>query len=111
MAPPGRVYTETKHRRSTISGVTYAFVNDIAASWDHYQRFAEALDGSPPEGLVVHAAGPTDEGIRIIGVWASEEAWQRFRAERLGADAEGVAHVPRVFRELRPTHVVRGEAE
>jgi len=86
--------------------VTYAFVTDFAASWEHYQRFAEALDGPTPAGLVLHAAGPTDEGFRIIAVWDSEDAWERFRADRLGSDTETIAHVPPVFRALRPTHVV-----
>lgn len=88
--------------------MTYAFLEDIAASWEQYARFASALEGPPPEGLVVHAAGPTDEGFRIIAIWESEEAWQRFRADRLGLDVERVALVPPVIRSLRPAHVVRG---
>lgn len=90
--------------------MTYAFVEDIAASWQHYERFAAALEEPLPDGLVLHAAGPTDEGFRIIGVWESEEAWQRFRTERLGVEAEDVSRVPPVFRSLRPTHIVRGDA-
>jgi len=86
--------------------MTYAFVEDVAASWEHYGRFAQAFEGPPPEGLVLHAAGPTDEGFRIIAVWETEAAWNRFRADRLGDDAEAVAHVPPVFRDLRPAHVV-----
>lgn len=88
--------------------MSYAFVEDIAASWEHYQRFAAALDGSVPDGLVLHAAGPTEEGFRIIGVWESEEAWNRFRAERLGSEAEAVAQVPPTFRALRLAHIVHG---
>lgn len=88
--------------------MTYAFVEDIAASWQGYERFAAALEGPPPEGLLLHAAGPTDEGFRIIAVWESEEAWERFRSERLGPEAEQVARVPPVFRALHATHLVRG---
>ena len=58
--------------------MSYVVVEDVAASWEQYQRFANALAGSAPAGLIVHAAGPTDEGFRIVGVWESEEAWQRF---------------------------------
>jgi hypothetical protein len=86
----------------------YAFVNDVAASWEHYRRFAKALEGPIPDGLVLHAAGPTDEGFRIIAVWESEEAWERFRADRLGTDVENVAHVPPTFRPLHATHLVQG---
>jgi hypothetical protein len=89
----------------------YAFVNDVAASWEHYQRFVEAFEGPLPDGLVLHAAGPTDEGFRIIAVWESEDAWERFRADRLGTEVESLAHVPPTFRPLQATHVVRGRGE
>src|SRR4029079_3098718 len=59
------------------SDMPYAFVNDVAASWEHYQRFERAFEGAIPDGLVLHAAGPTDEGFRIIAVWESEDAWER----------------------------------
>ena len=88
----------------------YAFVNDVAASWEHYQSFAKAFAGPVPEGLVLHAAGPTDEGFRIIDVWESEDAWERFRADRLGNDVETGAYAPPTFRALQATHIVRGNA-
>jgi hypothetical protein len=86
----------------------YAFVSDVAASWEQYERFAQALEGPAPEGLVIHTAGPTDEGFRIIAVWESKDAWTRFRADRLGPDVETVAHVAPTFRPLHVTHVVHG---
>jgi hypothetical protein len=88
--------------------VPYAFVEDVAASWERYARFAAALEGPPPDGLLLHAAGPTDEGFRIIGVWESEADWDRFRENRLGGEAGSVGEVPTTVRVLRPTHVVRG---
>jgi hypothetical protein len=90
------------------TAATYAFVEDVAASWERYARVASALSGPPPEGLIVHAAGPTDEGFRIIAVWESEEAWQRFLADRLGGVGDADADLPPVVRPLRPAHVVRG---
>jgi hypothetical protein len=59
----------------------YGVVIDVPASWDTYERVAAALAGTPP-GMIVHAAGPTDEGFRVIDVWESEEAWRSF-TERL----------------------------
>jgi len=88
--------------------MSYVVVEDVAASWEHYRRFAEALVGPAPAGLIVHAAGPTDEGFRIVGVWESEDAWQRFLADRLGEAGEADAHVPLVSRPLRPAHIVIG---
>jgi hypothetical protein len=90
--------------------MTYAFVSDVAASWEHYGHFAKALAGPLPDGLVLHAAGPTDEGFRIIAVWESEDAWQRFRTDRLDAAAESVGQVPPTFRALQATHLVQGRA-
>ena len=86
----------------------YAFVEDIAASWEHYERFAAAFAGPVPAGLVLHAAGPTDEGFRIIGVWESEADWDRFRTDRLDPGAETVGEVRPTVRVLRPAHVVHG---
>ena len=89
--------------------MSYVVIEDVAASWEHYRRFAEALTGPIPAGLIVHAAGPTEEGFRIVGVWESEEAWRGFLADRLGEGAGRDGTVPPVSRPLRPAHLVIGE--
>ena len=87
--------------------MSYAFVQDIAATWEQYEHLAAAI-AARPEGLVIHVAGPTDEGFRIIGVWESEAAWERFEAERqrehasAPADADHVSRAPTEARRLRP---------
>lgn len=89
--------------------VAYAYVQDVASSWDQYERVAAGLVDPPPTGLLVHVAGPTDEGVRIIDVWESEEAWERFRAERLApaiAALGGPSRPEPTFRDLHPEHVV-----
>ena len=64
--------------------MTYAFVQDVdGGNWDMYQRIIEEAGDQRPEGLVVHVAGPTDRGVRIINVWESEAACQRFLAKQL----------------------------
>jgi len=86
----------------------YVLVEDVAASWESYERFAAGLVGRTPEGLILHAAGRTDEGFRIVEVWESEDAWRRF-AERIDQSADGpFASAPRYLRDLRPTHLVLG---
>ena len=89
--------------------MSYVVVEDVAASWEQYRWFADALAGPAPAGLIVHAAGPTDEGFRIVAVWESEEAWDGF-AERVRS-AQGSSAPFQVFRELRPAHVVYGRRE
>ena len=89
--------------------MAYAYVHDVASSWVQYELVAAALVDPPPEGLLVHLAGPTDEGVRIIDVWESEDAWEHFRAERLApaiAALGGPSRPEPAFRDLHPEHVV-----
>jgi hypothetical protein len=39
--------------------------------------------GKLPDGCQVHIAGPEDEGWRVITVWDSREAFDRFREDKL----------------------------
>jgi hypothetical protein len=92
--------------------VPYAFVQDVASTWEQYERVAAPTVEPPPEGLILHVAGPTDEGFRIIDVWESKQAWERFRAERLApavAALDGPARPEPTFRDLNATHVVAND--
>ena len=87
------------------STTPYALVQDVPASWEDYRAFAEALGEDVPDGLILHVAGRTDEGFRIIAVWESREARERFDSglrvvERSGAEA--------TLRELEVEHLLRG---
>jgi hypothetical protein len=89
--------------------MAYAYVQDVASSWEHYEQVAAGLVDPPPSGRLVHVAGPTDEGVRIIDVWESEEAWEQFRSERLApamAALGGPSCPEPTFRDLHPEHVV-----
>jgi hypothetical protein len=91
--------------------MAYAFVQDVASSWEQYELVAAALVEPAPAGLILHVAGPTDEGFRVIDVWENEQAWQPFRAERLGARYAalgGPARPEPTLRDLRPAHMVVG---
>jgi hypothetical protein len=92
--------------------MAYAFVQDVAASWEQYRRVAATLIEPAPVGLILHVAGPTDEGFRIIDIWESEEAWQAFRGGRLDpaiAALGGPSRPEPRFRDLYPRHVVLGD--
>jgi hypothetical protein len=89
--------------------VTYAYVQDVASSWEQYEQVTASLVDPPPAGLLLHVAGPTDEGVRIIDVWESKEDWQRFRSERLDpaiAALGGPARPEPTFRDLHPEQVL-----
>lgn len=88
--------------------MAYAYVHDVASSWRQYERVASSLIDPAPAGLILHVAGPTDEGVRIIDVWESEESWERFRAEWLGpaiAALGGPSRPEATFRALHAEHV------
>jgi hypothetical protein len=91
--------------------MSYAFVQDIPATWDTYLAIADALEAAAPERLVIHVAGPTEEGFRMIGIWDSREAWDRFRDDRLGAILESLADGSRIqptYRGLDIAHLLSG---
>jgi hypothetical protein len=91
--------------------MSYALVQDVPASWEQYHGIARSLERLPP-GLLLHVAGPTDEGFRIIEVWESELAWRQFAPDLASALGSVDADVgPRtVVRDLRAAHLVIGEA-
>ena len=89
--------------------MSYVIVEDVAASWEQYAHVAAALAGPAPAGLIVHAAGPTDEGFRVVALWESEDAWRRF-VEREGS-ANASPAPTHIVRALRPEHVVYGAGE
>lgn len=87
----------------------YAFVHDIAASWRDYERIAAPTIEPAPVGLILHLAGPTDEGIRIIEVWESKRAWECSLGDHFGPAiaALGGPRLPAArFRDLQPRRLV-----
>ena len=85
--------------------VSYVVVEDVAATWEQYAPIADALSGSVPSGLILHAAGPTDEGFRIVEVWQDEGARRRFLERFAPQPAGSACHV---IRSLQPEHVIFG---
>ena len=70
--------------------MAYARYNEFEASDDRstptYDGVQEKLGiaNDPPEGLIFHSAGLSDDGVfRIYEVWESREAAERFFDERI----------------------------
>lgn len=56
---------------------------------EHYERVnRDALGGGPVEGLQLHAARPTEDGVQVIEVWDSREDFITFSEERFAPAAE-----------------------
>ncbi len=94
---------------SPATDVAFAVVYDVAASWENYDAVRSLVIGSAQSELVVHAAGRTADGFRIIDVWTSEAAWRRFQ-QPLDVAFDGQS-VPPVVRELRVDHLLTPWAE
>ena len=88
--------------------MTYAVVCDIPASWETYEPLGKALVNPVPSGLLLHVAGPTDEGYRVIDVWATREDWERFRALR-NEILDAATLAPATLRELNGVATIRGD--
>jgi hypothetical protein len=63
----------------------------------------ESLSDWPVEGLLVHIAGESDRGFRVVDVWESEEACRRFGdkltpiLQEVGITDEPEIYPPRAF--------------
>src|SRR5258708_2558585 len=60
---------------------------------DTYHAVMDAIGGDI-DGLVLHAAGTTHDGVRIVEVWESKAHKERFVAERLHPTFERIGHLP-----------------
>jgi hypothetical protein len=58
-------------------------VPGVSAEQDQEAMKRLGISDTPPEGSRIRMAGPTDAGWRIVSLWDSEEAFERFRDERL----------------------------
>jgi hypothetical protein len=83
----------------------FAVTIDVPASWDTYRRVRADLGDTAPDGLIVHVAGPTDEGFRIVDLWETEESFMRFRQERLAPAVGRHADETAVQPTIRGLHV------
>jgi hypothetical protein len=83
-------------------------IQQVAATEEQYRAVNDAMDtrGNSPAGLILHTGGPVGDGdLRVVDIWESSEAFQRFASERLGPTISQImgddAPTPRVeVREL-----------
>ncbi|HUR84365.1 MAG TPA: hypothetical protein VMY78_03400 [Solirubrobacteraceae bacterium] len=57
--------------------------NQSVEQAEQVQAHVRSTGPVPPEGSRLVVAGPADGGWRVVGVWDSQEAQDRFVAERL----------------------------
>ena len=63
---------------------------------EQYDAAVERLNlaESLPEGWIFHAAGPTEDGWRVVEVWESQEAADAYFQGRLGQVLQNVGVSP-----------------
>jgi hypothetical protein len=63
-------------------GIRLKFAGGTQENYDAAHGVME-IDSNPPEGMIVHSAGPVDGGWSVIDFWESREAFDNFVGERL----------------------------
>ena len=100
MPPEPGAYTAAKPAPGSLPLMPYAVVRDFPASWEHYPLIAAAITDPVPPELILHLAGPTDEGFRTIEVWETRDAWQRSSDDRAADTLWRSLSAPPTLREL-----------
>src|SRR6266550_996593 len=69
---------------STTEGgeMAWGFISELPVSRDEYDRI-DAEIGDDPEGLILHTASEKNGKMRIIDVWESKDAYERFENDVL----------------------------
>src|SRR5438128_1722713 len=73
---------------------------------EQYKRVMGALelDAKPPAGGIFHVAGFSGGSLRVLDIWESQQAFERFQQDRLAAAVQkaGVTGQPKV--QFFPVH-------
>lgn len=83
-------------------------------SWADHEKLGAVIGGDKPEGLIIRAAGEVDGRWKAVSIWESQEAFDRFLAERVLPAAREVFGEATVEAGPPPTewfevkHVMRG---
>jgi hypothetical protein len=65
-------------------GVLMQFSGGSNEAYDRVIERMGLTDGSMPDGGLFHIAGEVDGGYRVVDVWETPEAFQKFAEEQIG---------------------------
>jgi hypothetical protein len=70
-----------------------AIVMDFpGATLDQYDAVIQSMGlvpgGPPPEGAISHFVTRTDDGIRVVDVWETQEQFDKFAREQIGPQTQ-----------------------
>jgi hypothetical protein len=102
-------YVPLRHQREEI--LMSVVVSAVAPGFnaETYEAVTgKAMPGDQlPDGCELHIAGPVEQGWRVITVWESPDAFDRFREEKLLPalrDVAGEEVPPPLEPEVNPVH-------
>ena len=70
--------------------MAYALRYDVPADERMYRQVRARIGDEQPEGLIAHLVVHAEGGLRHIGVWDSEDDWQRFHDARVAPAVHAV---------------------
>ena len=88
--------------------VVFDFEGGTAEQYDALVR-EMGIGGQPASaipGMIFHAAGPAEGGWRVVDVWESQEALDRFSRDRLMPAAEKIGGIPQPRVAVVPVHAM-----
>ncbi len=91
--------------------MAYGTIMEFDVDLDTHRAIIEAVGDEPVKGLIVHAAAPSEAGVRCIDLWHTKADSDRFFTERLVpalASLEIPGGPPISFEELDLPVLLRG---
>jgi heme-degrading monooxygenase HmoA len=70
--------------------VVYAFTYEVPVTPDIYGAITDALGDDMSPGFIAHVAYRTENGLRYLDVWNSEDDFAAFEKDRLHPAVHGV---------------------
>jgi hypothetical protein len=83
--------------------MTYALVFDLPGPSELYRAAHAEFAKFPADEMVLHVARPTGDGVQVVEVWTSAEAFQEWMSVAAGPVFGALAAAGWSMPEVRPT--------
>ena len=85
--------------------MTYAFTIDMPGSLELYRTAHAEFNKFPTDEMLLHLARPTDNGVQIVEVWTSAEAFESWMATSGGPAMGALAAAGWTLPEVAPAPI------
>lgn len=105
LAPASPQARARRHRDegpgATVVHISHAFVPGHRSDLAGYERVTAPTAEPALAGMILHVAGPTDEGFRIIDVWRAKRHGNAFRPSARSPPSAAPGRFQPTFRDFR----------